>query len=49
VMAGNGRSVGARFVLQIQIMSALCRHERVLQKFSTIQTLFSPVDTFKAA
>ena len=47
MVAGNGRSAGARFVLQI--MSHFCRHEKVLQKFSTIQTLFSPVNTFKAA
>lgn len=47
MVAGNGRSVGARFVFHI--MSYFCRHEKVLQKFSTIQTLFSPVNTFKAA
>ena len=51
MVAGNGRrSRGRPFPFtDLQIMSHFCRHEKVLQKFSTIQTLFSPVNTFKAA
>lgn len=48
MVTGNGRPPSARFVLQM-MMSHFCGHEKVLQKFSTIQTLFSPVNTFKAA
>ncbi len=47
MVAGNGRSVGARFVFPDR--AALLPHEKIVQKFSTIQTLFSPVNTFNAA
>jgi hypothetical protein len=43
----TGRSLGARFVFQT--MPHFDWPEKVLQKFSTIQTLFSPVNTFNAA